>query len=630
MDRLCDQTRGQNAAVTCFYFDFAARKEQTATTMLGSLLKQVIIRMERVPEEISRPLQEQRKAVSGRKPQLHDIVKMLQLITSSQRTFMVIDALDECTAMQRYRLFDSLKEILEKSPGSRIFVTGRPHIRAEIENRLVGRATSVSVGPTNDDIVTFLRVRLSEDETPDAMDEILEADILEKISGSISEMWVAVTAENPIPHYRLIGMFRFLLVSLSIEAILQESTIYRRRERLRKMTDGLGLGDVYGATIERIKAQGGDKSRLGMEALMWISHAERPLSADELCHALAIELGSTEFNAGNIPSMTTLVSCCQGLIAADKEASTVRLIHFTLQEYISAHSDIFSRPHSAMAEICLTYLNSQQVKALSANPAPDIQDKPFLKYCSVYWGVHAKKQLSESTMSLALQLFKEYDDHISWKLLLDEAGFPDPDDVEFLDPDDIGEGPPFSGLHCAAFFGIVEIAAALMETGCYDPDGEDYLGRTPLVWAAEGHEEVVKILLGQEEVNPDEPDSYGQTPLSVAAEGGHEGVVKILLGRDEVNSDKLENGGWTPLSLAAVNGHEGVVKMLLEREEVNPDKPDNDGRTPLSHAAEYWREGVIRILSGRKDVNPYREDNYGQPPHMWIPISDHDEAVPQP
>jgi len=48
------------------------------------------------------------------------------------------------------------------------------------------------------------------------------------------------------------------------------------------MTNGLGLGDVYGATIERIKAQGGEKSRLGMEALMWISHAERPLKANEL------------------------------------------------------------------------------------------------------------------------------------------------------------------------------------------------------------------------------------------------------------------------------------------------------------------------------------------------------------
>ena len=191
VDRLCDRTRGQNTAVTCFYFDFAARKEQTVTSMLGSLLRQVINGMERVPEEISRAFQEQKKAVSGRKPQLCDIVKMLQLITSSQRIFMVIDALDECTAVQRFRLFDSLKEILEKSPGARIFVTGRPHIQAEIETRLAGRVTSISVGPARDDIIRFLRVKLSEDETPEAMDENLEADILEKIPGSVSEMWVA-------------------------------------------------------------------------------------------------------------------------------------------------------------------------------------------------------------------------------------------------------------------------------------------------------------------------------------------------------------------------------------------------------------------------------------------------------
>jgi len=188
VDWLCEWTRGQHTAITCFYFDFAARKEQTATGMLGSLIKQMVSRTEGIPAEIWRALREQKDAVSGRRPRLSDIVKMLQLITSSQRTFMVIDALDECTAVQRYRLFDSLKEILERSPGARIFVTGRPHIREEIETRLAGRVTSVSICPTGDDIVRFLRVRLSEDETPDAMDESLEAEILEKIPGSISEM----------------------------------------------------------------------------------------------------------------------------------------------------------------------------------------------------------------------------------------------------------------------------------------------------------------------------------------------------------------------------------------------------------------------------------------------------------
>jgi len=67
-------------------------------------------------------------------------------------------------------------------------VTGRPHIRAEIEKRLAGRVATVSVSSTRDDIVGYLRVRLSEDETPDAMDEILKAEILEKIPNNLSEM----------------------------------------------------------------------------------------------------------------------------------------------------------------------------------------------------------------------------------------------------------------------------------------------------------------------------------------------------------------------------------------------------------------------------------------------------------
>ena len=400
--------------------------------------------------------------------------------------------------------------------------------------------------------------------------------------------------------------FRFLLVPLNIEAILYESTIHRRRERLNKMTDGLELGDAYSATIERIKAQAGDKSRLGMAALMWISHAERPLQADELCHALAVELGSADFNPDNVPSVSTLVACCQGLIAVDKEASTVRLVHFTLQEYLSGHPDIFSRPHSAMAEICLTYLNSQQFKALSATPSFNADNTPFLEYCSVYWGVHAKRELSECARSRVLELLKLPYSQISTKLLLVQA--------KHLYPWNRGTCSPFSELHCASFFGISEVVAALIEMEFYDINEGDFAGCTPLAWAARnGHEEVVNILLGRE-VNPDKAEHIGRTPLSFAAWYGHEGVVKILLGREDVSPDKPDGGGRTPLSHAAEAGHEGVTKILLGHQEVNPDKPDNDGQTPLLYAAWNGRQEVVKILLGRQEVNPDRQDNDGRTP----------------
>ena len=200
VDRLCDQARGQNTSVTCFYFDFATRKEHSVVNMLGSVLKQVIGGMERVPEEVSGAFQDQKKVIGGRGPRLPDIVKMLQTITSSQRTFVCIDALDECAAVHRVKLLNSLQQILEKSPRTRIFIIGRPYIRAEIEKRLPGRLISVSVSPSRNDIIEYLRARLDEDETPDAMDESLEADILEKIPQNMSEMYVGAMVLGTPPH----------------------------------------------------------------------------------------------------------------------------------------------------------------------------------------------------------------------------------------------------------------------------------------------------------------------------------------------------------------------------------------------------------------------------------------------
>ena len=427
-------------------------------------------------------------------------------------------------------------------------------------------------------------------------------------------------AENPIPPHPLISVSRFLLVSLNIDSILQESTTYRRRERLRKMTDGLELGDAYGVMVERIMAQSGDKSRLGMEALMWVSHAERPLSADEVCHALAVELGSTEFNAGNVPSMSTLVTCCQGLITVDKEESTVRLIHFTLKEYLSAHPDIFNKPHSTMAEICLTYLDSEQVRVLSSDDTRHILEMPFLGYCSLYWGVHAKRELSDYARSLAIRLLQKYDGHISAKSLLRQ--------VKYLIPWNWDTSFLFSGLHCASFFGLSEVVAALIEMGSYNIDAGGHWGVTPLAWAARnGHEEIVKILLGQEEVNPDKPDICRNTPLLHAAQNGHAGVMKILLEWKEVNPDKADYHGNTPLSWAAWNGHEHVVKILLGREEVTPDKPGNDGDTPLNRAAYNGHEGVAKALLEQEGVNPARQNNAGRTPLRSAAANGHEGVV---
>ena len=434
------------------------------------------------------------------------------------------------------------------------------------------------------------------------------------------------------------------------------------------MADVWGLEGAYRETLSRVKGQAEGRSRLGIAVLMWISHSERPLRVEELRHALGVEIGSAHLDTGNVPSIETLLTCCQGLIVVDKEASMVRLIHFTLREYILAHPELFGAAHSIMAEVCLSYLNSHQVTAFSARYPHSLWvgpyreyfslhfGTPFLEYSSLYWGIHAKRSLSDCAKQLALRLFDNYSNHISTGILLN---------TEKSHYFDVGPHNPslFGGLHSASFLGILEIVATLLEVEGCDINKTDCTGGTPLKWAAlNGHEEVVKILLGRDDVNPDKPDYGGRTPLWWAANKGHAEVVKILLGRNDVNPNKPDPAtGLTPLWFAAFNGHvemvkillgrddvdsntefhrngtllqraiqwgqRGVVRALLERSDINPDRPNMSGRTLLWYAAEDGDEELVKILLGRDDVNPDNPNIFGQTPLWCAALNGHEGVV---
>jgi len=387
------------------------------------------------------------------------------------------------------------------------------------------------------------------------------------------------------------------------------------------MTKGNHLGDVYGTTLERIKAQKGSRSRLGMDALIWVSNSERPLKASELCHALGVRIGSTDLDVENVPTIRTLIGCSLGLIIVEESSSIVRLVHFTLQEYLSRNPSLFQSPHSMIAEVCLTYLNFRCVRELSPKlvSAPPIV--PFVEYASCYWGKHMGKEKTESVTRLALLLLVRYEENVASRLLLlhyyEYNGYywQNPNDKKFMPKG-------FTGLHGAAFHGIGEIIVALLATKEWGINQRDNMGRTALSWAAiRGHEDVVKLLLQLEDIDSNAKDTeYGRTPLWWAVQCGHEGVVRMLLERADINPNTADTGnGRTPLSWAAERGHEGMVRMLLERADINPNTADTkNGRTPLLWAAERGHEGIVRMLLEREGVNPNTVDTrYGQTPLLW-------------
>ena len=101
IDKLCDEAGEEDTAVLCFYFDFAARSEQSPVNMLGSLLRQFVSGLEKIPEAVVQDFRKRKKGIGGRGLQVSGILKMFQAITTTKRVFICIDALDECVPEHR-------------------------------------------------------------------------------------------------------------------------------------------------------------------------------------------------------------------------------------------------------------------------------------------------------------------------------------------------------------------------------------------------------------------------------------------------------------------------------------------------------------------------------------------------
>jgi len=185
IDSLCDQAEEQNMAVAGLYCDFLSQQEQTVNNVIGAILKQIVGRGE-IAEDLRKAFHKGKKEFGGRGPRLSDLMGMLRTaIASLPQVFICIDALDECLPKHLPELLESLRDIARGSPQTRIFLTGRPHVKEDIQ-RYFPKAVVMPISPNTDDIRSYLEMRLDRDPEPEAMNNDLRADIvritLEKIS----------------------------------------------------------------------------------------------------------------------------------------------------------------------------------------------------------------------------------------------------------------------------------------------------------------------------------------------------------------------------------------------------------------------------------------------------------------
>jgi len=98
--------------------------------------------------------------------------------------------LNEFPQDHRRELFKSLEQITRELLDTRLFATGRPHIREEVETYFT-RKVDIRIIPSEEDIKKYLIMRLSDDTQPTAVNQDLRQKILTTIPEKISGMCVA-------------------------------------------------------------------------------------------------------------------------------------------------------------------------------------------------------------------------------------------------------------------------------------------------------------------------------------------------------------------------------------------------------------------------------------------------------
>ena len=191
IDTLCNTISEDNVAVAYVYCDFSTPNAQSASTVLGSLLRQAVGALAQIPDYVQTAFERSKRQVDGCGLRLPEIVDMLiKSLSSLKWGFICIDALDEFPQKCRPQLWECLQRVVRQCPNTRLFITGRPHICDEVGKYFPGAAGMLPITPSKDDIGLYLRMRLERDPELDIMDDDLRADIHRVIPGSIAGMSV--------------------------------------------------------------------------------------------------------------------------------------------------------------------------------------------------------------------------------------------------------------------------------------------------------------------------------------------------------------------------------------------------------------------------------------------------------
>ncbi|KAF3932754.1 Ankyrin-1 [Dactylella cylindrospora] len=514
-DLLRKYENDEQAAIAYVIFKFEQRSLQSADATMASILKQLSRGC--ICDQL-RALYEYHEK-RGTRPLLKEISGIIMSIAKAHsRVFIIVDALDECqTASGNQQTFLSEVSKLRDETRANIFVTSRhiSEISTWFEQKVPGHM-ALGIHATDEDIRSLLYRRALKLEGIIQYDAGLREEVIENIIKEVDGM--------------------VLLAELRFDSFHEKYTIYDVRQMLESQlsVEKNAYDMVYEIAMDRIRESTADDTyKLIMAILAWIVCAKRLLTVAELGHALSIEIDNRKYEHTKVfhdKSIRSLVSKCCGLVTIDESSGSIRLVHFTAQEYFNNKKPVlFPNSESDIAKKCITYLLYDAFKEGPCFQATMVETRlrtySLYRYAAHHWSHHTQDAEDARCLQFSLELLQD----TTYVQACMEGLLPIGDLIRCSFKSVKGA----TGLHLAALLGFEK-------------------GVVQLILALSG-----------ERIDPNAQTGDHETPLFLAAQGGHGQIVKFLLnfGADP----NIRNGYKSPLRYAIVSGQATIAKILLQK-----------------------------------------------------------------
>jgi hypothetical protein len=134
-------------------------------------------------------------------------------------------------------------------------------------------------------------------------------------------------------------LYRFLITKLHMHSLKRKAR-YSKKALLGAVA-GLpkDLEEIYRDTIQRINSQDDDDALLAKQVLAWTHLSYSFLSPRTLQQAIAQHRGDDPESEDCLIDIELLVSVCSGLVTIDEESQFIRLVHYTVEEYLDRSFD---------------------------------------------------------------------------------------------------------------------------------------------------------------------------------------------------------------------------------------------------------------------------------------------------